>query len=92
MFIRFFQRSYSNAVVSTWGTAASVEASPSVNAFYSGVSHKEQSIADFDMLKPISKGAYGSVYLCRKKKTGDYYAMKVLSMEQLKVCSHSLVA
>lgn len=36
------------------------------------------SIKDFDVLKPISKGAFGSVYLTKKKSTGDYYAIKVL--------------
>jgi len=36
------------------------------------------SIRDFDVIKPISKGAFGSVYLTRKKTTGDYYAIKVL--------------
>lgn len=30
------------------------------------------------MLKPISKGAFGSVYLARKKVTGDFYAIKIL--------------
>ncbi|PIA18726.1 kinase-like protein, partial [Coemansia reversa NRRL 1564] len=36
------------------------------------------SIQDFDLLKPISKGAYGSVYLAKKRSTGDYYAIKIL--------------
>ncbi|KAF9045882.1 hypothetical protein BDP27DRAFT_1386525 [Rhodocollybia butyracea] len=36
------------------------------------------SIKDFDIIKPISKGAFGSVFLARKKATGDYYAIKVL--------------
>ncbi|KAJ2806792.1 rim15, signal transduction response regulator [Coemansia guatemalensis] len=36
------------------------------------------SIHDFDLLKPISKGAYGSVYLAKKRSTGDYYAIKIL--------------
>eukprot|EP00949_MAST-11_sp_MAST-11-sp1_P003962 g3962.t1 len=36
-------------------------------------------IADFDILKPISKGAFGRVYLCSKKVTGDIFAVKVLS-------------
>jgi serine/threonine-protein kinase RIM15 len=35
-------------------------------------------IKDFEMLKPISKGAFGSVYLARKKVTGDFYAIKIL--------------
>ncbi|GMM53923.1 protein kinase [Maudiozyma humilis] len=36
------------------------------------------SIRDYDILKPISRGAYGSVYLARKKLTGDYFAIKAL--------------
>ena len=36
------------------------------------------SIKDFDIIKPISKGAFGSVFLAKKKATGDYYAIKVL--------------
>ncbi|RDW84338.1 putative serine kinase cek1 [Coleophoma cylindrospora] len=36
------------------------------------------SIKDFEIVKPISKGAFGSVYLSKKKSTGDYYAIKVL--------------
>lgn len=41
------------------------------------------SIKDYDVLKPISKGAYGSVYLARKKITGDYYAIKVLKKSDM---------
>jgi serine/threonine-protein kinase RIM15 len=36
------------------------------------------SIKDFDIIKPVSKGAFGSVFLAKKKTTGDYYAIKVL--------------
>ncbi|KAI6152172.1 RIM15, signal transduction response regulator [Pisolithus tinctorius] len=36
------------------------------------------SIKDFEIIKPISKGAFGSVFLAKKKVTGDYYAIKVL--------------
>ena len=36
------------------------------------------SIKDFEIIKPISKGAFGSVFLSKKKATGDYYAVKVL--------------
>ncbi|KAJ2824867.1 rim15, signal transduction response regulator, partial [Coemansia sp. 'formosensis'] len=36
------------------------------------------SIHDFVVLKPISKGAYGSVYLAKKRTTGEYYAIKIL--------------
>lgn len=36
------------------------------------------SIKDFEIIKPISRGAFGSVYLSKKRTTGDYYAIKVL--------------
>lgn len=36
------------------------------------------SIKDFEIVKPISKGAFGSVYLAKKRSTGDYFAIKVL--------------
>ena len=35
------------------------------------------SIADFQIIRPISKGAFGRVYLARKKATGDSFAVKV---------------
>lgn len=41
------------------------------------------SIRDFRIIKPISKGAFGKVYLSRKKTTGDQYAIKVLAKEHL---------
>lgn len=41
------------------------------------------SITDFEILKPISRGAYGKVYLAQKRKTGDLYAIKVLSKSDL---------
>ncbi|GER37585.1 kinase [Striga asiatica] len=41
--------------------------------------HKERtSIDDFDIIKPISRGAYGKVFLARKRITGDLFAIKVL--------------
>lgn len=40
--------------------------------------YKEQtSIDDFEIIKPISKGAYGKVFLARKRTTGDLFAIKV---------------
>ena len=35
-------------------------------------------INDFDIIKPITKGAFRPVFLAKKKVTGDYYAIKVL--------------
>lgn len=41
--------------------------------------HKEKtSIDDFEIIKPISRGAYGKVFLARKRTTGDLFAIKVL--------------
>ncbi|KIY92674.1 hypothetical protein MNEG_15289 [Monoraphidium neglectum] len=36
------------------------------------------SIDDFNILKPISRGAFGRVYLAEKKSTGDRFALKVI--------------
>lgn len=41
------------------------------------------SIKDFEIIKPISKGAFGSVYLSKKKLTGDYFAIKVLKKSDM---------
>ena len=41
------------------------------------------SIKDFDFIKPISKGAFGSVFLAKKRATGDYYAIKVLKKSDM---------
>ena len=34
-------------------------------------------IEDFEIIKPISRGAFGRVFLARKKATGDTFAIKV---------------
>ncbi|KAJ1954301.1 rim15, signal transduction response regulator, partial [Linderina pennispora] len=49
------------------GSSASYLATPTI-----------PSINDFVLLKPISKGAYGSVFLAKKRTTGEYYAIKIL--------------
>lgn len=41
------------------------------------------SIKDFEIIKPISKGAFGSVYLAKKKSTGDYFAIKALKKQDM---------
>eukprot|EP01125_Pyxidicula_operculata_P010129 TRINITY_DN3337_c0_g3_i1.p1 TRINITY_DN3337_c0_g3~~TRINITY_DN3337_c0_g3_i1.p1 ORF type:complete len:1106 (+),score=275.64 TRINITY_DN3337_c0_g3_i1:614-3931(+) len=41
------------------------------------------SIADFKILKPISRGAFGRVYLATKKLTGDLYAIKVIKKDDI---------
>ena len=39
-------------------------------------------IRDFDFLKLISKGAYGRVWLVKRTKTGDIYAMKIVNFAE----------
>lgn len=39
---------------------------------------KPPSIEDFMVLKPISRGAFGKVFLARKKNNSKLYAVKVL--------------
>lgn len=39
-------------------------------------------IKDFEFLKLISKGAYGRVWLTKRKSTGDLYAMKIVNFAE----------
>ncbi|KAI3704917.1 hypothetical protein L1987_75146 [Smallanthus sonchifolius] len=54
-------------------TARSLHASPA-----SSYSKDRTSIEDFEIIKPISRGAFGRVFLARKRATGDVFAIKVL--------------
>ncbi|KAK3109219.1 rim15, signal transduction response regulator [Teratosphaeriaceae sp. CCFEE 6253] len=63
------------------GDALGRPSSPRLSAVVSNVPQPravQTSIKDFEIIKPISKGAFGSVYLSKKKSTGEYYAIKVL--------------
>uniref|UniRef100_A0A1A7X2W3 Serine/threonine-protein kinase greatwall n=1 Tax=Iconisemion striatum TaxID=60296 RepID=A0A1A7X2W3_9TELE len=44
---------------------------------------KPPSIDDFDVLKPISRGAFGKVYLARKKCNSRLYAIKVMKKAEM---------
>jgi len=44
---------------------------------------KKVSIKDFAVLKPISHGAYGAVFLARKKSSGDLFAIKKLKKDHM---------
>ncbi|KAK7258242.1 hypothetical protein RIF29_32806 [Crotalaria pallida] len=54
-------------------TVRSLRASP-INP----CSKDRTSIEDFEIIKPISRGAFGRVFLARKRATGDLFAIKVL--------------
>jgi len=45
--------------------------------------HISMSINDFEIIKPISRGAFGRVYLARKKATQDLFAIKVMRKHDL---------
>ncbi|KND05118.1 AGC protein kinase [Spizellomyces punctatus DAOM BR117] len=45
--------------------------------------HKIPSIRDFEIIKPISRGAFGKVYLARKRTTQDLYAIKILKKQDM---------
>ncbi|KAL6941921.1 hypothetical protein ACO0QE_003083 [Hanseniaspora vineae] len=40
-------------------------------------------IFDYDIIKPISKGAFGSVFLAKRKLTGEYFAVKALKKSDM---------
>ncbi|EGG22420.1 protein serine/threonine kinase [Cavenderia fasciculata] len=40
-------------------------------------------IDDFQIIKPITKGGFGKVYLAKKKRTGDIYAIKRLKKSDM---------
>ena len=71
---RHHRRQSSNALSDFLGRPAS----PRLSAVIPQPRAVQTSIKDFEIIKPISKGAFGSVYLSKKKSTGDYYAIKVL--------------
>lgn len=39
-------------------------------------------ISDFEFLKLISKGAFGRVWLVRKRNTEDVFAMKIVNFAE----------
>ena len=39
-------------------------------------------IGDFEFIKLISKGAFGRVWLVKRKLTGDIYAMKIINFAE----------
>ncbi|GMM36050.1 protein kinase [Saccharomycopsis crataegensis] len=57
--------------------------SPLLISTFSGSKPAGPSIKDYEILKPISKGAFGSVYLARKKVNGEYFAIKVLKKSDM---------
>ena len=64
--------------VSSPGGSVTGPLSPRIPSVVPSSKSTPTSIKDFEIIKPISKGAFGSVFLAKKRTTGDYYAIKVL--------------
>ncbi|XBW38257.1 hypothetical protein QEN19_003846 [Hanseniaspora menglaensis] len=45
--------------------------------------HSKPKIDDYEIVKPISKGAFGSVFLAKRKVTGDYVSIKCLKKSDM---------
>ncbi|KAJ2524106.1 hypothetical protein GGI11_001048 [Coemansia sp. RSA 2049] len=67
------QRNNSQLSTGARGTSESVAAK----------AQRMPSIDDFDFVKPISRGAFGRVYLARKKATKDLFAIKVMRKKDM---------
>lgn len=59
------------------------ESNPSRPSSLRLLCHQIPKITDFELLKPISRGAFGNVYLARKRATDDLYAVKVLKKSDM---------
>lgn len=59
-------------------TVRSLRASPN-----DACSKDRTSIEDFEIIKPISRGAFGRVFLARKRATGDLFAIKVKPCQKI---------
>ncbi|XP_045763280.1 cAMP-dependent protein kinase catalytic subunit 1-like [Maniola jurtina] len=56
---------------------------------YNEVSKYDKSVEDFDLVRVLGVGAFGTVFLIRDKNTFEYFAMKAL--EKAKVVKHKNV-
>ncbi|XP_057819606.2 probable serine/threonine protein kinase IRE4 isoform X2 [Cryptomeria japonica] len=74
------QKSFAHSTVLKEDDRSSTDdAAQSIMSTPTHPAHKERtSIHDFEIIKPISKGAFGKVFLARKRATGDLFAIKVL--------------
>jgi serine/threonine-protein kinase RIM15 len=79
------QRRTSGASTSTSPSMQPSPLSPRIPPVMPSGRAKAPSIKDFEIIKPISKGAFGSVFLSKKKTTGDYFAIKVLKKSDMVV-------
>jgi serine/threonine protein kinase len=72
---RHSKREASDSAQSTIGTGSSTKSTPK--------KAKIPGIEDFEIIKPISRGAFGKVYLARKKTTKDLFAIKAIRKDDV---------
>ncbi|KAI0089265.1 hypothetical protein BDY19DRAFT_1048211 [Irpex rosettiformis] len=72
------RHSTAQPLISPTASMSNVPLSPRLPSVAPAPRTTPTSIKDFEIIKPISKGAFGSVFLAKKKITGDYFAIKVL--------------
>uniref|UniRef100_A0A0D9VY43 non-specific serine/threonine protein kinase n=1 Tax=Leersia perrieri TaxID=77586 RepID=A0A0D9VY43_9ORYZ len=77
------RRKHEALTVQTFGTPSTVmdEEDDVVRSLRASPVHPVKdrtSIDDFEIIKPISRGAFGRVFLAKKRTTGDLFAIKVL--------------
>ncbi|KAI0071087.1 hypothetical protein K474DRAFT_1712758 [Panus rudis PR-1116 ss-1] len=72
------RQSSAQPIISPTTSVSNVPLSPRLPSVAPLSRSSPASIKDFEIIKPISKGAFGSVFLAKKKSTGDYFAIKVL--------------
>lgn len=72
------RQSSAQPIISPTASISNVPLSPRLPSVAPLSRTSPASIKDFEIIKPISKGAFGSVFLAKKKTTGDYFAIKVL--------------
>ena len=72
------RHSTAQPIISPTSSVSNIPLSPRIPSVAPLSRTTPTSIKDFEIIKPISKGAFGSVFLAKKKVTGDYFAIKVL--------------
>lgn len=65
-------------------TEPSIRMHRSMSSFINNdeLSFKEICVDDFEVIKFLGKGAFGKVYMVRRKKTKDIYALKMIKIQQ----------
>ena len=81
--LRLVRRKLGELRLAVPGRCSEVGSSGASTPHAGGGAGAGMSIEDFEILKPISRGAFGRVYLARKRATRDLFAIKVMRKADL---------